>query len=176
MKELFLTNINNTFESYQSIISFYDRNKEKVFETIELELKKWFAANMCAALGAVLDLLSKENINQIKFTYIDDEIKTILLKNKFLSYYNFSDFYDTHHTTIPYLKLEKTDGKYFKNYVSQELINRPELPDISDLLKEKIIEGINEIFTNAQIHSESDYIYIHVGSFFQRNTKLSLLL
>lgn len=169
-----ILNINNTFDSYQRLIDFYQEHKDKDFDTIHVEIRQWFAANMCASLGGILDIFS-DNINTIEFDYISPEIKQILLKNDFLSYFGNSRITDNHHTTIRFLKLKLTDGKYFNNYVVGELIGRTELPNMSHLVKDKMAEAIYEIFVNAQIHSESKYIYT-CGQFFPRENKIEFTI
>lgn len=169
-----LSNINNTFESYQRLISFYEANKDKFFDDVHIELRQWFSANMSAALGAVLDLLV-ENVNDINFDYIKPETETILQKNEFLSYYGKERIFDSNHTTIKYQKLKPSDGKYFKKYVIEELIGRGELPKMSNALKEKIVEAIYEIFVNAQIHSETEFIYT-CGQFFPTKNKIEFTI
>ena len=165
-----IVNINNTFESYQRLISFYNEHKDKDFDIVYVELHKWFAANMCATLGGILDIFS-DKINTIKFDYIDPDIERVLLKNDFLSYFGHERIIDNNRTTIRFLKLKLTDGKYFNNYVVEELIGRTELPKMSSLVKEKVTEAIYEIFVNAQIHSESKYIYT-CGQFFPKDDKI----
>jgi hypothetical protein len=169
-----LVTINNTFESYQKLISFYQEHKNKLFDTIHLEIRHWFAANMCATLGSILDKFT-ENVNDIKIDFISPDIERILLKNDFLSYYGRARIIDNHHTTIKFLKLKPTDGKFFKKYVIEELIGRSELPQMSPLLKEKMTEAIYEIFVNAQIHSNSDNIYT-CGQFFPKEHKIEFTI
>lgn len=169
-----IVNINNSFDSYQRLIDFYHEHKDKEFNNIHIELHQWFAANMCATLGAILDIFS-DNINTIKFDYISPGIEKILLKNDFLSYFGHNRILDHYHTTIRFLKLKLTDGKYFNNYVVGELIGRAELPRMSDLVKKKMTEAIYEIFVNAQIHSESKYIYT-CGQFFPREDKIEFTI
>lgn len=169
-----IANINNTFESYQKLIDFYQEHKDKDFDTIHIELRQWFAANMCATLGGILDIFS-DKINNIKFDYISPDIERILLKNDFLSYFGHTRLSDNHHTTIRFLKLKITDGKYFNNYVVGELIGRAEFPQMSALVKEKMTEAIYEIFVNAQIHSESKHIYT-CGQFFPKENKIEFTI
>lgn len=166
--------IDNTYNAYQRLINFYHEHKDKHFENIHIEIHNWFAANMCATLGGILDLFS-ENINIVVFDYIKPDIEQILLKNDFLSYYGFPRIKDNNQTTIRFLKLKLTDGKYFNNYIINEFLNRTELPEISVPLKEKITEAIYEIFVNAQIHSESKHIYT-CGQFFPRKDKIEFTL
>jgi hypothetical protein len=48
--------IKSSFESYQKLINFHNENKDKFFDVIKIELHQWFAANMCATLGGILDI------------------------------------------------------------------------------------------------------------------------
>lgn len=163
-----LRNIKTSFESYQKLIDLYQAYKNSIFEEIKLDLYQWFAANMSSALGGVLDKIA-ENLNEVTFKNISENIKTILLENDFLSYYGFNRIMDSNNTTIKFLKLKPTDGKYFNLYVANELLSRPELPCISLPLKKKMTEAIYEIFVNAQIHSETKNIYT-CGQFYpQKN-------
>lgn len=171
-----LVTINNTYQSYQSLISLFEQYKEELFGDIRLEIHDFFAANMSAALGAVLDIFTA-NLNDIHFDYLSPQIETILLKNDFLTYYGKQRALDVNNTTIKFQKLKPTDGKYFKNYVIEELIegHNTDLPRMSDEVKEKIIEAIYEIFVNAQIHSETKFIYT-CGQFFPNKNKIEFTI
>lgn len=161
-----LSQIENNFESYQKLISFYEGNKDRVFDTIPVEIRNWFSANISAVLGAIFDKLT-ENVNVIQFKYIDESIESILTKNDFLTYFGKKRTRDLFNTTIRFQKLKPTDGKYFKIYVIDELIKGrdSDLPRMSEKVKEQIIEGIYEVFINAQIHSDTNFIYT-CGQFF----------
>ncbi|CAK0766356.1 hypothetical protein CCP3SC1_480028 [Gammaproteobacteria bacterium] len=52
-----LSNIHSLPTDYTQIAGLYDKNKDKIFEKIPVELYQWFDANMAAPLGSVLDLL-----------------------------------------------------------------------------------------------------------------------
>ncbi len=169
-----LIGINNSYEGYQKLIDFYNEYKDNLFSDIDIELNTWFSANMSAALGAILDIFN-DNFNDIVFKNISENIEKILLKNDFLSYYGYSRIPDNYHTTIRFLKLKVSDGKFFNNYVVNELIGRNELPAMSGLVKDKIREAIYEIFVNAQIHSESQHIYT-CGQFYPRENKIEFTI
>ncbi|HCZ36714.1 MAG TPA: ATP-binding protein [Cytophagales bacterium] len=169
-----ISDIRNDFFSYQLLASLYQKHADNLFETIPVELRFWFSANMASALGAVLDKLS-DGLNAIKFIHIDSSIQLILQKNDFLSYYGYPRAVDHHSTTIQYMKLKPTDGKFFSQYVTDELLNRTELPQISAALKEKMTEAIYEIFVNAQIHSETEHIYT-CGQFFPVKNKIEFTI
>jgi hypothetical protein len=164
MSEFNLVNIDTSFESYQQLINLYNENKDNWFETIEISFQQWFAANLSSAIGGILDKLLGD-LNTIHFNKIPPKIQTIIQKNNFLSHFDYQRIDDINNTTIRYLKLKPTDGRFFHGYVVKELLNRPELPKMSSALKKKIAESIYEIFVNAQLHSESDFIYT-CGQFF----------
>lgn len=168
-----LVKINNDIPSYQKLINLYHDNKDKDFEIITVQLKGFFAANMSAALGGVLDLIT-ENINDILIEAQTDT-ETILQKNAFLSYFGRQKINDSNNTTIRYQKLEPHDGKFFSNYVKDELLNRTELPSMSSLLKDKMAEKIHEIFVNAQMHSETKHIYT-CGQFYPTKHKIEFTI
>lgn len=166
-----LNSINNNFSSYQRLISLYETNKDKTFDSVELELKFFFAANMSAALGAILDVIEAD-FNNVIFNHVDPQIETILSKNDFFTYFGKDRIPDTNKTTIKYQKLTPSDGKYFKNYVVKEFIeeHRTDLPQMTEGVKKRIVESIYEIFVNSQIHSETENIYT-CGQFFpNKNT------
>lgn len=171
-----LITINNTFESFQRLIQLYETSKDELFGNIHLEIHHFFAANMSAALGAVLDKFTA-NLNDIHFDYLSPQIETILLKNDFLTYFGKQRAVDVNNTTIKFLKLKPTDGKYFKNYVIEELIEGyiTDLPQMSKGVKEKMVEAIYEIFVNAQIHSETEFIYT-CGQFFPTKNKIEFTI
>ncbi|MGM0580489.1 MAG: ATP-binding protein [Bacteroidota bacterium] len=171
-----LPTIDNSFESYQSLIYLYEMHRNDLFGDIHLEIRSFFAANMSAALGAILDKFT-ENLNDIHFDYIQPSTEKILLKNDFLTYYGKNRAIDTYNTTIKFQKLQPNDGKYFKNYVIEELIegHTTDLPKMSNGAKEKIVEAIYEIFVNAQMHSESKFIYT-CGQFFPNKNKIEFTI
>ena len=56
-----------------------------------------------------------------------------------------------------------------------ELLSRSDLPKMTEQLKKKIAESIYEIFVNAQLHSNSEYIYT-CGQFFPRKEKIEFTI
>ncbi|MBR6061004.1 MAG: ATP-binding protein [Spirochaetales bacterium] len=132
------------------------------FTNITVELRNWFAANMCAALGGILNTVSA--FNNISF-HADPNIELILRKNCFLTQYGYKNCQDNNNTTIQYLKLKPEDKLHFAIYINNELLGKKNMPKMSPLLKSEISKSICEIFENAVLHSETDYIYC-CGQFF----------
>jgi len=170
-----LNNIHNNVDGYNQLIKLYEEYKDDILEDIEIELIQWFNANLSALLGGILDKIKNDGLNNIEFTSITSEIQKILQKNGFLSFYGYDKVYDTYHTTIEYKKLKPSDSRYFNLYLEDDLLTRSEFPNMSDAVHEKINESIQEMFVNAQIHSETEFIYT-CGQFFPRDNKLNFTI
>lgn len=169
-----LKNIHSTAEDYQQLTEFYAVYKDEWFSSIHVSLKQWFSANMSAPLGALLDLL-QENVNDVAFDDIDQDIKVILQKNQFLTHFGYPAQRDNHTTTISYQKIKPEDSRYFHHYVQTQLFGRPELPVMSDSLRRKMTEAVFELFVNAQIHSKTTHIYT-CGQFFPKKGEIEFCI
>lgn len=162
MKTNTLRSINDNFTGFKALIKLWNQHKQSQSENIEINLKQFYAANMSAPLGAILDLLVRQS-NNINISG-DSQIITILRKNDFLSFYGSSPLLDTNNTTIPYKRFERHDDKNFAAYVT-ELLNRPELPKFTPKAQQAISTVFSEIFSNAKLHTDTEYIYT-CGQFF----------
>lgn len=173
-----LSNINNNLSSYNQLIKLYQERHGDFFETIELEIKAWFDANLCAVLGGILDKIENNGLNEIVFTTIQrtpNDIQAILQKNSFLSFYGYSKLNDINHTTIEYKKFQPSDTRYFNQYLEDELLNRTVFPSMSNAVHEEISGLIQEIFINAKIHSETEFIYT-CGQFHPKRNELNFTI
>jgi len=159
-----LHDVSHDRNGYEQLAFFYEQNKDKVFDAIDLEISGWFDAFMAAPLGLALDALQSES-NEVHVSPVTPGSKKVLQKNGFLSYYGEESIPDSYNTTIPYKKVKPTDGKYFIRYVQDYFVGRPELPSLSEGLAKKIAEGMLELFQNAVIHSQASRIYT-CGQFF----------
>lgn len=157
MKEFTLKDIDTSFSCYNQFAKLYEQLKNVDFDNICIKLENWFGANMSAVLGGLLDRVSFTN--SISVTSKNPAILSILQRNNFLANYGYKISPDINNTTIKYLKLKPSESRYFNSYVMNELLSRPDLPNMTEELKKKIAESIYEIFVNAQIHSNTDYIY-----------------
>jgi hypothetical protein len=169
---MILSDTYSNFQGYSRIIEFYHQNKDKTSDNIELKLETWFEAPICSMLGAVIYLMQKK-FNEIQ---IDPGVaEDILGRNGFLAFLGREKIADVQNTTISYQLLSATDHKYFNSYVMKELLSKPDLPRMSDLLKKKIAESIYEIFVNAQMHSDTEKIFT-CGQFFPKKHYIEFMI
>lgn len=173
MKNFSLTDINTSFACYNQFVNFYAQVHDITFDSITINLNDWFGANMSAVLGGLLDKVSFTN--SVSISSNKTRVINILKKNTFLANYGYEITPDTNGTTIKYLKLTPSASRYFNSYVMNELLSKSALPEMTNGLKKKIAESIYEIFVNAQIHSQTDYIYT-CGQFFPAKHKIEFTI
>lgn len=160
-----LVSVNPDKKGYTQLNKLYHLYKDEFIINFDLEVIQWFNACLCAPLGAILDKLNNDSWVTAKIKPMLANANNILQRNEFLSYFGFDKIHDDKNTAIKYLKLQPSDSRFFNSYITAELVNHPELPTLSAPLKKKITESIYEMFVNAQIHSNTNFIYT-CGQFF----------
>ena len=81
-----LPSIQHNKAGFESLVDLYAQTYQYRFESIEVELGKWFDADMCAPFGAVLYKLGK-NAHTLLLNTPIPQVEKILAMNGFLSYY-----------------------------------------------------------------------------------------
>jgi len=152
--------IRSDYEGYSALIHLFQKAKEQAFSNIEFDFNnnKWFEANLAAIFGAII-YQTEKSTNNINFVNLPEKVEEIFQKNHFLYHYGWPKKPDEYNTTIKYQKFKPTDEALFKEYVTSQLLARPEFPDISELLAKRINESIFELFENARTHGRCDHIF-----------------
>ena len=163
-------------QGYNFFVSFYNRVAKLEHTEVILDFSDnwWFEANLCAALGAILSNV-QENLNEIKFQNLNSKLEDILTRNHFLSYFMNLYLPDKNRTTIKFRKFKVTEEKQFKDYLDEELLSQPDLPNMSPLLKNKINKSIFEIYNNAYIHGKCSHVYT-CGQYYPQKKKLDFTI
>lgn len=168
-----LSKVNNVFNGFRQLIDLYESNRESWFETIDIDIEYFFAANMCSPLAVILDKLI-DNLNTITLQ-VSGKVKNILQRNGFLSEYGYEPVFDEKETTIPYRKFSRSESKEFAVYVTRRLLDRSDMPNMSPELKLKVLGAISEMFSNASVHTNTRYVYA-CGQYYPKNSLLDFTL
>lgn len=170
---LSLPNIDNNFDGYDAIAYLYAKTENLDLDHVEIDMSttEWFSADMCATFGAVLHSLNNR-LNKINLLHIRENVEDILSRNEFLSHYGGAVIPDEWNTTISYRRFDVKDDHFFANYIEEEFIHRPEIPEMSQELLKKFRESIFEIFSNAVLHSKTKLGIFCCGQFFPNMNRL----
>jgi len=170
MKIEFPKDICSDFNGYSFFIELYERTKKFILKNIELDFSKteWFEANLCAVLGSIINKI-QSNLNNVELTNLKPNIENIFCRNHFLASFGGSIIPDTTETTIKYRKNKLTDEKFIKEFLFSELILKSDFPKLSLIAQKEIARSIFEIYSNAVIHGDCDFVY-SCGQYFPRKT------
>lgn len=165
--------IRHDHASFETLAMLHSQTKGCILDNVEIDMKltRWFDADMCAALGAILYSLG-ERLNTVNLIHVNQEVEKILSKNGFLSHYGRTKIPDQWGTTIAYQRFDVKDDRYFSGYIDNQLIHRSEIPKMLPGLLKKFRESIFEIFSNAVLHSKTDMGIFSCGQFFPNRNRL----
>lgn len=152
--------INNDLEGFTFLAEIAATSMLWVGQDVQLDFEncEFFAGNLCAVLGGILEGLMGRR-NKIIITNLPLNIKGFLSSNKFLTYFVGLEIPDFNHTTIPFSSFKINDETSVKNYVEEQLLNKPEMPVVSDKLKKEMVKSIFEIYVNAITHGNCDTVF-----------------
>lgn len=138
---------------------------------------KHFKANLCAPFGALLHEAEK-NGNRIELRDVRGEVLKIWSKNDFWRQFGGVTLNDTFRTTLAYRQFPlQQNPKEFASYIRYELMSRErDLPRMSNDMREEFARSIEEIFDNAQAHSQSENGIFSCGQFFPSDQRISFTL
>ncbi len=159
-------NVNSDFKGYSFLSKLHYELEQIAFEEIDLDFSKntWFEANLCAALGAIINK-ANSNFNNISIINLKQKQKNIFSRNHFLAAFGGEKIIDRNETTIKYRRNKLSDDKLIKEFLDKELITKPDFPKLSVAAKGEIIRSIFEIYSNAVIHGDCTEVF-SCGQFF----------
>lgn len=172
MKKVFKipASVSSDFNGYAFFSNLHQELEQLEFEEIELDFSKntWFAANLCAALGAIINQ-AKADFNNITIKDLKPKQEDIFSRNHFLAAFGGEKISDRNETTIKYRRNKLADDKLIKEFLDKELINKPDFPKLSLAAKGEIIRSIFEIYSNAVIHGDCTEVF-SCGQFYPQRT------
>ena len=151
--------VKSDFEGYTFLSELHNKLDKEAFQNIILDFSAntWFDANLCAVLGAIINSC-ESNYNLVEIKNINSKVEDILSKNDFLANFGGAKLFDSYNTTIKYSKNEKSNIQFIKEKI-QDVMEKPDFPQLSNNVRIEMLNSIFEIYTNAFIHSDCDFVY-----------------
>ena len=137
---------------------------------IDMQRVSWIDAHLAAMLMIIIRH-SQARENVVQFVNMAERISAILQKNGFLAQRR----QDNYRTTMPLIEFHPTAGVEFSHYARTHL-RRPEMPSMTDALTGKFYEGIDELFANSSLHSQTQRQICVGGQFFPNLENLSFVI
>ncbi|MEI6820836.1 MAG: ATP-binding protein [Bacteroidota bacterium] len=162
-------NVYSNYEGYSFFIKLYNDLKDEEFKDVYLDFSDtaWFDANLCAVLGAIITEI-KSNINNVYLINLKSKVEDVFSKNFFMASFGGSMIMDFNNTTIKYRRNKIDDEQLIKEFILFELLRKKKFPKLSNAVQIEIIRSIFEIYSNAVIHGNCDFVY-SCGQFYPNN-------
>ena len=165
--------IGSNQQGFASLANIYQQVKPCQFETIQLDFQNttWFDANMLAMLGAIME---SAWTNDFDIVNLGPKQEKIFKKTRY-SYFGGESLLDRYQTTVEYRKSKVSEIGSFEKYLEKKLLAHPGLPNMSALLRKKIKESILEIFNNAKMHGNCEFVF-SCGQYYPRKGRLDFTI
>ena len=154
--------IPSSIEGYNALSKLFFDMQELVKQsnriTIDFSRCKVFDGNLCAAMGAIFDYFSKKaDIELLSPT--ERRIRQVLSRNHFLHAWQVKTDVQDKENYVKYSRFKSNNAEEFKEYIDEWLIGKQKFPGHTKAVGDSLIESIYEIYINASMHGETDYVY-----------------
>lgn len=165
-------NLNNNKKTYEQFGKLYKLLDQTKNQEIYFDLRKvdFISANLFAVFGACLNSTVHRNCNKIRFLGVKNKIISLMSRNKFGKYFHLDLKNDVYKSCVEYavFKAKTEQLEEFEKYLLLQIFNHKEIPEMSMIYKNRIIDNFLEIFNNVIDHAEAEYVYV-CGQFFPSN-------
>ncbi len=160
-------------QGFASLANVYQQVKPCQFETIQLDFQNttWFGANMLAMLGAIMESAWTNDFDIVNLGPAQEKI----FKKTRYSYFGGESLPNSYQTTVEYRKSKVSEIGSFEKYLEKKLLAHPEMPSMSALLRKKIKESILEIFNNAKMHGNCEFVF-SCGQYYPQKGRLDFTI
>ncbi len=171
--------IRTNLQGFMSFLELYNQIRNHIHRDSDVRIDinfqhKWFDANMCSSLGALLHKYETEHGATFKLLNMRQGTQEIMQRNGFLQQFgNYPELQNGYGTTIRYARFDRDQSREFRDYIEQNFYRGARgLPEMTQQLLSKFRESIGELFDNAIEHSETEMGIFVCGQLFPRNKKL----
>lgn len=171
--------LQNDIPSYEFLIKLYNKFSEHSRAHIRLNMKntQFIAANLLSLFGCILHDLYNKNSHYFTIYGLNDKIKNVMQRNGFSRHFSWDRLPDPNNTTIEYRNFSATTDNLleFEKYILLNIMSRNDMPAMSPLVKDRIVDNILEIFNNVIDHAETPEAFV-CGQYFVSKQKLVITI
>lgn len=166
--------ISSSYKSHDYLSRFAIEIMESDSKNIVIDMSNvtYIASNQFAVLGCIMDTsmrLGKHTELSIKG--LSGNLRDLIRKNGFCQHFDLEKLPDKNNTVIPYRYFGSDEIEDYEKYLLLYLLNRKELPLMTEMVKDTILDYLLEVFKNVIDHTTSERIYT-CGQFFPKSSML----
>lgn len=150
--------IQSDYDGYNTLIKLYHEIISQETNKISIDFSETtvFEANLSAVLGAICGSVAER---EIQLDNISPILDNELCRNHFLAEHGREKLPDIKGQIITYRKFTPYQDIEFIDYISTELLSKPDFPKHSEKLGKRINVSIFELFENARTHGHCKHIF-----------------
>lgn len=174
-KTIQMKNLQTSFRSHNELARLFTEIILFHGDELILDFKDvtFISANQFSVLGCMLSTFQKENMStRIIFDNVSAKLENLMKTNGFGRHFSsYEPLPDIHNTTITYKIFNVSQIGEFEKYILLEIFGRNDIPKMSAMVKDSIIDNILEIFNNVKEHTNSSSLYT-CGQYFPSKSLL----
>lgn len=153
--------LNSDVKGFEFISTIYPNVLSQSEKEATIDFSRCFSidANLAAALGAILDKLVEDGYKIWLTRPSERKVRTVLSRNHFLRAWGVDTNTEDRENYVEYHRFHNKDSLTFKQYIDSGLIHKQKFPEHTELVGNLITENIYEIYANAIMHGETEYVY-----------------
>ncbi|NLO08870.1 MAG: hypothetical protein GX129_03260 [Clostridiales bacterium] len=172
-------NWNNDINTYNTLVELYEIINSNYEKRILLDFNnvEFIAANIFALFGGILESLVLKRKHALFLSNIHPKIKKVMQMNGLHRFLKWEKVKDAYNSTIEYRAFNATTENLeeFEKYIVLNIFTLHQMPNMSDKVRERIIDNFLEMFNNVIDHADSDKVYV-CGQYFHRMGNLVLTI
>lgn len=169
-----MSNLQTSFRSHNELAHLFSNIESFHGDKLILDFRKvtFISANQFAVLGCMLSHFHNQHLStQIMFANVSAKLESVMRVNGFGKHFSYDLLPDTYNTAIPYKIFNVSQIDEFEKYILMEIFSRKDIPKMSNLVRDSIIDNILEIFNNVKEHTNSCTLYT-CGQYFPSKSLL----
>lgn len=173
MSDLFVidSNMDLNYDSFLKLLELEKFLSMKAFASIDISIESsWFNSVLCPFMTAILRKNIEKNGLNIRIGISKPSVNDIFHRNGF-----WGEVYDVNDTIVPLQKFNRNENENFLAYISRHLQSGSNKFPFSKIFSDFIKENLAELFSNCEIHSQTDRIYVG-GQYFPNKHQFSFCL
>lgn len=162
------------------LVKFYQFASQYHYKKVFLDISKLNSldANLSAIVLAITHKLKKENKVYV-FVNLASHM-SVFYRNGLISHLkgdgNKNQYADNRESTIPLTTFSTVDYETFSNYLRQDFFRHRGLATLSNDVKRNLITQFAEVFTNVDLHAETNAPVFACGQYFPEKRVLKFTL
>lgn len=162
------------------LMKFYAFARQFTYKSVTLDISRLTSvdANLSSIILAIAYRLKQEN--KVSVFLSTAPHMSVFFRNGLISHLkgdgNNNKYFDNRQSTIPLITFNAQDYEPFSNYLKQDFFRHRGLEQLGNEVKRNLVTQFEEIFTNVDLHAETNDPVFACGQYFPEKNLLKFTI